>query len=225
VVKRIEKTTNGVRIVFAQNGTERAILADYCIAALPVSILRGVESDLSPEVRRAASATRYADSYKIAWESSRFWETDYNIYGGISWLFDGPISMVMYPNGNFSNRYGVLVAGYGLQRVPAFYQLPNLEAKLTASRKAVERLHPGHSKDLRNPMYIAWEQTPFSQCAWITGGDEYHRGPYKAFLEPDGRVYFAGDFCSHLTAWQEGAVLSAHRTVNMIAERVRTTKA
>jgi monoamine oxidase len=28
--------------------------------------------------------TEYADNYKIAWESKRFWESDYNIYGGIS---------------------------------------------------------------------------------------------------------------------------------------------
>lgn len=224
VVKRIEKTTSGVRIVFSQNGTERGIVADYCIAALPLTILRGIENDFSPEVRKAAQAVRYSDSYKIAWESNRFWESDYSIYGGISWLFDGPINMLMYPSGNLHNRYGVLIAGYGLQRIAAFYELPGIEAKLAASRAAVERLHPGHSKDLRNPMYIAWEKTPFSQCAWITGADEYHRGPYKAFLEPDGRIYFAGDFCSHLTSWQEGAVLSAHRTVNMIAERVRASK-
>jgi len=74
-------------------------------------------------------------------------------------------------------------------------------------------------------MYVVWEKMPFSQGAWISGASgEYYKGPYKAFLEPDDRIYFAGDFCSHLLTWQEGAVLSAHRTVQRIAERVRSTK-
>jgi monoamine oxidase len=49
------------------------------------------------------------------------------------------------------------------------------------------------------------------------------RDRYKEFLDPDGRVYFAGDYCSHLTTWQEGAALSAQRAVEMIAKRVRET--
>ena len=45
----------------------------------------------------------------------------------------------------------------------------------------------------------------------------------KTFIEPDGRIYFAGDHCARVGAWQEGAALSAHRTVQMICERVRMT--
>ena len=225
VVKQIRKTTSGVKVVFTQNGTERATVADYCIAALPVTMLKGIENDFSPEVRKAIEDTRYFDSYKIAWESNRFWETESNIYGGMSWLFDGPISMVLYPSGNLHNRYGVLISGYGMQTNQAFNALPTVEARLAASRAAVERLHPGHGRDLQNPMYILWGKTPFSQGAWLTGASDYYKGPYKAFLEPDDRIYFAGDFCSHLLTWQEGAVLSSHRTVNMISERVRNTRA
>jgi monoamine oxidase len=224
-VKAIRKTPNGVRVTFAQNGTEKSILADYCIAALPVTTLKTIESDFSPQVKKAIEETRYSDSYKIAWESKRFWETEYNIYGGISWLFDGPINMVWYPSGYLHNDFGVLLSGYGMQSIPAFNQLPNLEAKIAASRAAVERLHPGHGKDLRCPMYVVWEKIPFNQGAWISGASgEYYKGPYRAFLEPDDRIYFAGDFCSHLLTWQEGAALSAHRTVNMISERVRVAK-
>jgi len=226
VVKSISKTSNGVRVVFVRNGRENAITADYCVAALPVTTLRKIENDFSPEVRKAIEDTRYSDSYKIAWESKRFWETDYNIYGGISWLFDGPINMVWYPSGFLHNDYGVLLSGYGMQSIPAFNELPNVEAKLAASRAAVERLHPGHGKDLRSPMYIVWEKIPFSQGAWISGASgEYHKGPYNAFMQPDDRIYFTGDFCSHLLTWQEGAALSAHRTIHMIAERVRSAKA
>jgi len=53
IVKEIRKTADGVRIIFAQGGSERAILADYCIAALPVNILKGIENDFSTQVRKA----------------------------------------------------------------------------------------------------------------------------------------------------------------------------
>ena len=225
VVKEIRKMATGVRIVYTQNGMEKAIIADYCIAALQVSVMDTIRNDFSGPVKKAIKDTHYFDSYKIAWESKRFWETESSIYGGISWLFDGPIRMVLYPSGSLTSEYGVLLGGYGMQSIPAFNQLSGVEAKLAASRTAVERLHRGHGKDLRSPVYVAWDKIPFSEGAWITGAADYYESPYKTFLEPDDLIYFAGDFCSHLLTWQEGAVLSAQRTVNMISERVRKAKA
>ena len=225
VVKEIRKSTNGARIVYTQNGTEKSITADYCICALPVTMLKSIANDFSPEVKQAIEETRYADSYKIAWESKRFWETEHNIYGGISWLQGGPINMIWFPSGKMHSDTGVLLSGYGLQSLPAFNALPNLEAKIAASRAAVERLFPGRGAGLNSPMYLVWEKIPYNQGAWIAAGPIYHNGPYKAFLQPDGRIHFAGDFCTNVLTWQEGAALSAHRTVNMIAGRVKAAKA
>jgi len=223
VVKEIRKTPAGVRIAYAQNGGDRSVTADYCICTLPVNLLKSIPNDFSQNVKRAIEATHYNDSYKIAWESKRFWETEYNIYGGISWLQGGPINMVWYPSGGLESEMGVLLSGYGLQSLPAFNALPNMEAKLEASRAAVERLFPGHGQNLRSPIYVAWEKIPYNQGAWV-GQAGYYAGPYRAFIEPDDRIYFAGDHCSHVVTWQEGAALSAQRTVSMIAERVKLSK-
>jgi len=43
--------------------------------------------------------------------------------------------------------------------------------------------------------------------------DRYFEGPYREFLPPDGHIYFAGDFCSHITVWREGAALAAQMIV------------
>jgi monoamine oxidase len=224
VVKEIRKSTNRVRVVYAQNGTEKSITADYCICALPVNLLKGIRNDFSSQVRQAIENTRYSDSYKIAWESKRFWETEFNIYGGISWISGGPINMVWYPSGKMHSDTGVVLSGDGMQTLPAFNELPNMEAKFAASRAAVERLFPGHGNDLRSPVYVVWEKIPYNQGAWLgTAGGEYYNGPYKAFLEPDDHIYFAGDHCSHLVTWQEGAALSAHRAIKMLSERVRSS--
>jgi monoamine oxidase len=52
-------------------------------------------------------------------------------------------------------------------------------------------------------------------------GTDYYEGPYKEFLIPDGRLYFAGDYCSYLPFWQEGAALSAQRAIQMIVSRMK----
>lgn len=227
-VKEIRKTPNGVRVVYTERGTERSLDASYCICALPLSILIKTQNDLSPRVVSAIRQVSYAAAYKIAWESRRFWEQENNIYGGISWLAGGPISVeasnlanVWYPSGGMFSEKGVLVAGYGTES-GEFGRLPSLQAKFAASRAAVERLHPGCGKELTKPVYISWAKIPFNRGSWVRE-DGYHDGPYKEFLSPDDRVYFAGDHCSHLTTWQEGAALSAQRSVEMIARRVRET--
>jgi monoamine oxidase len=227
-VKEIRKTANGVKVVYTQGGTDKIVEADYGICALPVSILKSIPNDFAPRIRQAIEATGYADNYKIAWESKRFWETDFNIYGGISWLTSGPVGLVWYPSGNLFSGTGVVLSGYGPERSSDFGRLPGMEAKLAASRAAVEKLHPGYGQQLSKPIYVSWGKVPYNIGSWVRGfshptGNEgdYYDGPYKEFNEPDDRFYFAGDHCSHLNAWMEGAALSAHRALQMIAARVR----
>lgn len=225
-VREIRKTSNGVRIIYTERGAVRSLEAAYCICTLPLTVLKATQNDLSPRVVSAINQVTYDSGYKIAWESRRFWEQENNIYGGISWLSSGPISLqssvlanVWYPSGGMFSEKGVLIAGYGTE-TGEFGRLPSIEAKFAASRAAVEKLHPGRGKELTKPLYVSWAKIPFNLGSWIHG-EGYHEGPYKEFLNPDDHVYFAGDFCSHLTTWQEGAALSAQRAVEMIARRVR----
>jgi monoamine oxidase len=43
--------------------------------------------------------------------------------------------------------------------------------------------------------------------------------------EPDGPFFFAGEHLSHVGAWQEGAMLSARRAINMIDQHRRVQHA
>jgi monoamine oxidase len=230
-VSEIRKTAKGVRIAYSQSapGPKQAIEADYCICCLPLTILANIPNDLSPQVNAAARGAVYESAYKIAWESRRFWEQENNIYGGISWLSGGVVNLVWYPSGAMFSEKGVLLSGYTVEDGTRFGRLPTIDAKLAASRAAVEKLHPGRGKELANPVYISWGQIPYNLGSWLgataqsTGGNrtEYYASGYREFLVPDDRVYFAGDHCSHIIAWQEGAALSAQRTAQMIVDRVK----
>lgn len=227
-VTEIRKTEKGVRIGYKQKSIAKTIEADYCICALPISILKNIPNDFSPRIKQAITDTGYDDAFKVAWESKRFWETDFNIYGGISWAFSGPVALVWYPSWKLFSETGVVVSGYGVEGKSDFGKLPNTQAKFDASRAAIEKLHPGYSKYLTNPMYMNWGKMEYNLGSWVGRApsyvagktSEYYEGPYKEFIQPDGPFFFAGDHCSHIIGWQEGAALSAHRALKLIGERV-----
>jgi monoamine oxidase len=232
-VTAIRKTVQGVRVDYVQDGEAKRLEAPYCVCTVPVPVLKSLAHDFSPAVTDAIRQTVYADAYKIAWESRRFWETDYGIFGGISWIVGGPVEVVWYPSAGFLGTTGVIVAGYGRESTAPFAQLPDRDAKIAASRAAVELLHPGCGRELTRPIYLPWGKMPYSLGSWVSvGGDpragrpDFYApgGPYEAFSQPDDRIYFAGDHCSHLVGWQEGAALGARRAVGLIAERVRAEK-
>ncbi len=58
--------------------------------------------------------------------------------------------------------------------------------------------------------------------AGVSSVDEtpYYNGPYRELIVPDDRIYFAGDHCSHIIGWQEGAALAAQRAIMMLVQRV-----
>ena len=233
-VKEIRKTNQGVRISYTDTGSgaAKSIEADYCICALPISILKTIPNDFSPRIKQAISDVGYDSAYKVAWESPRFWEKNYSIYGGISFLVTGPVNLVWYPSWKLFSETGVVVAGYGVENYSEFGKLPGVAAKLEASRTAVEKLHPGFGSQLTKPMYVNWGEIPYNLGSWVGRAPnyvagrttDYYEGPYKEFIQPDDRIFFSGDHCSHIIGWQEGAALASHRAIRMISERVQTAK-
>jgi monoamine oxidase len=225
-VKEIRKTPNGVRVVWSEGagGPTQSMEAAYCLCCLPLTILRNTPNDFSPRVTAALASVVYDSAYKIAWESRRFWEQENNIYGGISWISDGPIGLVWYPSGGMFSQKGVLVSGYAVEGESEFDELSTTKAKMSASRAAIEKLHPGRGGELAKPIYMCWGKIPYNLGSWVSGfgnAGGYFEGPYREFIVPDDRIYFAGDHCSRLAGWQEGAALSAQRSINMIVQRMR----
>ena len=232
-VTEIRKTSEGVRVVYQQHGTTKVAQADYAICAMPITILKSTPNDFSPRIKQAIAKTEYADGFKVAWEASRFWETEFNIYGGISFVAGGPVGLVWYPSAKLFSHTGVLISGYATEGTSEFAKLGSMDAKLAASRAAVERLHPGFSERLSKPVYVNWGRIAYNEGSWVgrerdtnssTERTSYYDGPYKEFIEPDDRIYFAGDHCARVGAWQEGAALAAHRTVQKICDRVRASQ-
>jgi monoamine oxidase len=246
-VTEIRRTSKGVAVTYKQKGIAKTVEADYCICTMPLTLLRATPNDFSASYKKVIDECSYSSAYKIAWESRRFWEQDYNIYGGLEFVTVG-CSPIWFPSAGMFSERGVLVSGYTDESNSPFGKL-TMEEKFAESRKSIERLHPGHGKELEKPMYVSWGKIDYNQGSWIRSyGPGQQRSPgvrltpqtgqaqspgsartltnpgYETLIEPDGPIIFAGDHVSHIVAWQEGAALSALRAVQQIADRVKAAK-
>jgi monoamine oxidase len=221
-VRQIRQVNGTVKVTYwdRKSDTDRQLQADYCICAMPLSIVKKLDTDFASEVKEVIEGASYDSAYKIAWESRRFWEQECKIYGGLSYL-NQTVSVVWYPSADLFSSKGVVVGGYGVENGTAFGKLPSQEAKLRASRDALELLHPGRSNELMNPMYVSWGNIPYNLGSWISGFGKKQTEGLNRLLEPDRRVFFAGDHTSHLVGWQEGAALSAYRVIDQIGTLVQ----
>ncbi len=219
-VTEIRKTSSGVSVSYTEKGAPKKIDAAYCVVAMPFSILKKIPNDFSPAVKAVIDGSTMASSSKMPWESRRFWEQDYNIYGGLSFLSQGP-SPIWYPSAKLMHPTGIVVSGYmDESQVPGFSDL-SIEGKLALSRAQIEKLHPGHGKELTKGVFCGWKHVKWNEGSWIRS---YGGGPsgYDVVIQADGPIYFAGDTISHIVGWQEGAALSAKRAVNMISDKVKS---
>ncbi len=100
---------------------------------MPLTMLKKTANDFSERYKKVIEECVYAGLYKIAWESRRFWERDYNIYGGLEFLNQG-CSPVWFPSAGLFTERGVLVSGFEWNMRPEFERL-SLEGEFAASRE------------------------------------------------------------------------------------------
>ena len=76
VVTKIARKGGGVEVAYREGGQAKAIAADYCLVTIPLSVLKAIPADLSPDRKAAIDRAEYRNSIKVAFQSPRFWETD-----------------------------------------------------------------------------------------------------------------------------------------------------
>lgn len=205
-----------------QNETGDAILC-----TLPLGVLAGIDviPELSANKRRAIRQIHYDSATKVLLlAKSRFWELDDGIFGGCTYT-DLPTAMTYYPADNARQRSakvssgpGVLLASYSwgatAQRLAA---LPSSERHAVV-RRTLGRVHP----QLTEPGIVesmtswSWDHNPYSRGAycWFLPGQ--HDSLYRHVIEPEGRLFFAGEHASLSHSWMQGALESGLRAVEQI---------
>jgi monoamine oxidase len=220
-VTAIRRVGDRVRIEHGAAATE----ADFAVVTLPAHLLERVPNDFSPAKKAALKGINYLPSVKVAFEAPRFWETDDHIYGGLAWT-DRLNENIIYPSEGFHSPNGVLVgayvAGWTNQDNPQKFASLSHAERFRIVRESVEALHPGKSKLLSKGVTVGWGLVPHSEgvgALWPGGpGGTGPRGQqYAELLKPEGPIVFAGEHLSYAGLWQEGAALSAHEALKLVA--------
>ena len=226
-VTAIRRNGNRVRIEHGPGG--QATVADYCVCTLGANLLARIPSDFSPAKKAALKTVEYLPSVKVGFEAPRFWEKDDNIFGGLAWT-DRANENVIYPSHGFGSPKGVLVAAYVAgwtnRDNPQKFAGYSDAQRLRVSRESVEALHPGRSRLLTKGVTVGWGLVPFSEgvgAIWPGGPDGNQPRPaeYAELLKPEGPIVFAGEHLSYQGLWQEGAALSAHEALKLVAAKAK----
>ena len=224
IVTRIRQSNGGVAISYQDRQGRYTLNADYCLCTIPLVVLAKIDADFAAPTKAAIKAAAYDNAVKLAWESRRFWEQDDAIYGGLAFT-DEPNTVIWYPSDNLGEETGILIGAYcgtfatGAAKTKS-YDAMSVAQRAEVSRRVIERMHPGRGKELRNPVSVSWDRTPFSEGIAVAWKPDQRATDYALLCKGDGRVYFAGEHMSYINAWQEGAVLSAHEAIELIAKRV-----
>jgi len=196
--------------------------ADWCVCTIPLSILGQLDVTVGAPMAAAIAAVPYVPAVKIGLQMKRrFWEEDEAIYGGITYT-DLPIRSIGYPATDYGSAgKGVLLGAYAIFNTYAF----ELGALTPAERiaKAVEwgaAIHPQYRDEFENGVAVAWQRNPASLGCFGSWTEETRRQHYQNLCAIDGRIALAGEHASYLSAWQEGAVLSALDAVARLHRRV-----
>lgn len=227
-VKEIRKAFNGVRIVYADGlGTLQELIGDYCICTIPLTVLRNIPSDFSPEMQQAIASVDYYVFGKTGLQfNRRFWEEDENIFGGITWT-NQTINQIWYPSYGYLSNKGVLASGYNYATEEFYFEnnaatignLPPFE-RISLVLEQGSKIHPQYRNHFENGVSVFWPKIPYTLGAWAKYTTQTRQQYYPRLNEPDGNIYLAGEHLSYLTGWMAGALESARKVTSKINTRV-----
>jgi monoamine oxidase len=224
-VTAIRQDEQRVRVVFedaSDGGAAQEVKADWCVCALPLTILSQLPLDVSAPMKAAIDAVPYASAVKFGLQfRRRFWGEDEHIFGGISYT-DLPIRQIAYPcSGYNAGGKGVLLGGYVFGGANAYeFTAMTPEERLRRALDYGAQIHPQYQSEFENGMSVAWHRAPFVMGCAGAWSDEARRDHYDNLCQIDGRIVLAGEHASYLPAWQEGAILSALDAITRLHKRV-----
>ncbi|AIK96645.1 flavin monoamine oxidase family protein [Candidatus Odyssella acanthamoebae] len=237
-VCQITNLNNKAEISLLCNGKSETITCDYVICTIPFAAMRNMNlQNFNSEKLEAIHRLKYINACKILLLcKNRFWQNNYNIHGGTS-ITDGVVRQIYYPpispeeSGVLLNYTAGKDAGY-LSNLPHHQRIVHAKEALGYFHQEI------HENDMiLSSASMAWDTYKWSKGAfcftWSNDDlDHPHKenAPsteaksksdllpwlYKATRQPEGRIFFAGEHCSHDQGWIQGAIISALETVRTI---------
>ena len=221
-VAEIEASDSKVSVVFLQRGRARSLSADFCISTIPMPIFNQLKTNLPHDYLESARNLPVMAAGKVGWQAERFWETEHQIFGGISWTTD-VITQIWYPSHDFLSRKGTLTGAYMNGAAAEEFCRKPVAERLRIAKEQGDKLHDGYSKRVEHGLAIGWHNMEFIRMGWADETDPTFGRHATVLSKPQGRFMMAGDQLTYWSGWQEGAVLSALAAVKAVDRMLHPT--
>jgi len=216
-VRRIRQTEDEVRVVYVDRhtGAETEVVGDYLVSCLPLSVLSGIDVNLSDEMMETVRSTPYNTAAKIGLQMRRrFWEEDDGIYGGPTYT-NLPLGQFAFPSNGYLGEKGVVLGFYGNGSIAGLVDQSN-EERIAHVLDTAGRIHPQVRDEFETGYCQFWERVRYSEGAYAGGGGG---GRVERLRTPDNRIFIGCAAASTAPAWMEGAFSAAWSAVETLHER------
>ena len=219
-VVSIHNLEQGVRVNFKDQSGKHSVVSDLCICTIPLPVLSNIDHNFSSDASRAIDEIVYMNTGKIGLQfRRRFWEEDEGIYGGITHT-NNQLTQIFYPSYDYLSGKGILIGYYNFnEKARVTGELSYAQRERLALEKGV-LIHPQYRQEFERSLAVSWHRTKYSLGGWALYSEDERRSLYKALLQPDGHVYFAGEHLTYLNAWMAGALESARSVTAALHSRV-----
>jgi monoamine oxidase len=220
----IRQDEKGVTATFAdaaKGGAPQTVRGDYCICTIPATVLSQIPMNVGAPMQAAINNLPYLAAVKVGLQMKRrFWEEDDGIYGGITWT-DQSINRISYPSSDyFKPGKGVLLGAYMFGSAAIEYTAMSPKQRIARAVREGAKIHPQYAQEFELGVSVAWHRVPWMLGCSALSWNEDNEQQYQDLCAFDGRIVLAGEHASKITAWQEGAVLSALDAIARLHKRV-----
>jgi monoamine oxidase len=223
-IRQDEKGVTATYVDARKGGAPQTAHADWCVCTIPATVLSQIPMNVGAPMKNAINSLSYIPAAKVGLQfKRRFWEQDDAIYGGNTYT-DQPIFNISYPShGFFDKGPAVLLGAYSFASINSYtFEAQSAKEMIAAALEQGSRIHPQYKTEFQNGVAVSWHRVPWT--LGCSGGwtDENRVRHYDNMCAVDNRIVLAGEHCSRLPAWQEGAVLSSLDAIKRLHQRAMT---
>ena len=218
-VQSVHQSDTGVKVVYTdtRSGKRRELSADFVVACMPLSVLSGVDINLSSELMAAVKSTTYSNSAKMGLAMKRrFWEEDDQIFGGH--LYSNlPLGEFSYPSNDYFSRKGVLLGLYANQPVGDLLER-SIKERVEHVLTHASKVHPQIRQEFDSAFAVWWRKVKYSQGGYAAGSTPTRRAQLASI---DNRIVIGSAATAPESSpdWMEGAVAAAWQALTALHER------
>jgi len=218
-VQSVHQSDTGVRVVYrdTRSGDATEVTADYVIVALPLTMVSGLDINLSDELMQAVKDVTYSNSAKIGLAMKRrFWEDDDQIFGGH--LYSNlPIGEFSYPSYDYFTKKGVLLGLYSNGPIGDLIDQP-IQARIEHVLTQTSKVHPQIRPEFESGYAVFWKKVPYNLGGYASGRNPARR---RTLSKVDNRIVIGSAATAPRSQpdWQEGAVAAGWQALESVHER------